>query len=370
MNTLMNLPGIFTAPAEDRTEALLQNMYIYLCEQCAGRSVDNHFFPLFLSRQTQTLITNMLTRVFPALTQAARRPHAKFSTSACARTSRGSLTGPLPAYGRVGVPRIVESKSPPTPADSTLFTKEFSLADRVALVTGANRGIGLEMALTLAEAGARKVYCVDLPKQPGEEWTKVRDAVGGTLEYVSQDVTDQKAMWKIGEMIGDKEGRMDVCVAAAGILSSTATSGLDFPSDLFQKVMSVNASGALFTAQAAGKQMLRFGNGGSIVLIASICGSVALEPFVSDIAYHSSKSAVLQMTRSMACELGAHRVRVNSISPGFIDTSMTAFLEDPAMAERWTAANPLGRIGRPDELRGVLAWLASDASSFCTGSKM
>nr|VWO99595.1 Mannitol dehydrogenase [Ganoderma boninense] len=270
----------------------------------------------------------MLTRVFPALTQAARRPYAKFSTSACARAPRGSLTGPLPAYGRVGVPRVLESKSTPTPSDVTLFTKEFSLADRVALVTGANRGIGLELALALAEAGARKVYCVDLPKQPGEEWTKVRDAVGDAFEYVSQDVTDQKAMWKVGEIIGDKEGRMDVCVAAAGILTSTATSGLDFPSDLFQK------------------------------------------PFVPDVAYHSSKSAVLQMTRSLACELGAHRVRVNSISPGFIDTSMTAFLEDPAMAERWTAANPLGRIGRPDELRGALAWLASDASSFCTGSNI
>ena len=184
--------------------------------------------------------------------------------------------------------------------------------------------------------------------------------------------------------------------------------------------MNVNTSGVLFTAQAAGKQMLRFGNGGSIVLIGSICGTIALEvrgaqrfpssvlfasllhrasnlgqPHVSDIAYHSSKGAVLQMTRSLACELGAHRVRVNSISPGFIDTrsafatfrtvswikrahllcvvrpgnSLTSFLEDPAQAERWTAANPLGRIGRPDELRGVLAWLASDASSFCTGSK-
>ncbi|KAM5541897.1 hypothetical protein V8D89_004626 [Ganoderma adspersum] len=352
---LMRLPCTFPAPAEDRTGKVLENVTTLFT---------------FLSHRHRNLITEMLTRVFPALTQAVRRPHVKFSTSASVRSPRGSLTGPLPAFGRVGVSRIVESKSTPTPADSTLFTKEFSLADRVALVTGAHRGIGLELALTLAEAGARKVYCVDLPKQPGEEWTKVRDAVGPSLEYISQDVTDQKAMWKIGEMIGDREGRMDVCVAAAGMLSSTPAAGLDFTSENFQKVMSVNTSGVLFTAQAAGKQMLRFGNGGSIVLIGSICGSIALEPHVSDIAYHSSKGAVLQMTRSLACELGAHRVRVNSISPGFIDTSLTSFLEDPAQAARWTAANPLGRIGRPDELRGVLAWLASDASSFCTGSNV
>ena len=108
--------------------------------------------------------------------------------------------------------------------------------------------------------------------------------------------------------------------------------------------MGVNAGGTLFTAQTAGRQMVRFGNGGSIVLIASICGSVAMEvsrrpllslpalrltpappprppkPHFHDVAYHSSKSAILQMTRSMACELGSHRIRVNSISPGIIKT--------------------------------------------------
>ncbi|KAI1784650.1 sorbose reductase sou1 [Ganoderma leucocontextum] len=298
----------------------------------------------------------MLTRAFTVLSQATRRPRLKFSASSHTRAASGGLTGPLPTYGPVGVPRVLESESESgsststtstsISADSTLFTKEFSLADRVALV-----------------------YCVDLPKRPGEEWAKVRDSVG-TLEYISQDVTGQEAMWKIGERIGDREGRMDVCVAAAGTLSPGGnTSALDYSGELFQSVMSVNANGVLFTAQAAGKQMLRFGNGGSIVLLASICGSVALEPHVCDIAYHSSKGAILQMTRSMACELGSHRIRVNSISPGFIKTSMTAFLEDPALAERYTGANPLGRIGRPDELRGVLAWLASDASSFCTGSK-
>ncbi len=122
----------------------------------------------------------------------------------------------------------------------SLLTHEFALSDKVALVTGGNRGIGLEAALTLSEAGARSVYCVDVHDEPGEEWTKTRSFITrmglGRLEYIKGDVRDQvsrqyvpgdcfpplicclqEAMWKIGEKVGDREGRMDVCVAAAGI---------------------------------------------------------------------------------------------------------------------------------------------------------
>jgi NAD(P)-dependent dehydrogenase (short-subunit alcohol dehydrogenase family) len=124
---------------------------------------------------------------------------------------------------------------------------EFALRDRVALVSGANRGLGLEMALVLIEAGARAVYCVDLPAQPGKEWLAVAEyvkrmaatggGVGGRLEYLSADVRDQKAMWKVGEEIGDREGRMDVCVAAAGILKAH-TDCLEYPGEQFEEVRS------------------------------------------------------------------------------------------------------------------------------------
>jgi hypothetical protein len=123
---------------------------------------------------------------------------------------------------------------------------EFALKDRVALVSGANRGLGLEMALVLIEAGARAVYCVDLPAQPGDDWAAVSEYVkrmvgtgdgakGGRLEYISADVRDQKAMWKIGEEIGNREGRMDVCVAAAGILKAH-TDCLEYPGEEFEEV--------------------------------------------------------------------------------------------------------------------------------------
>lgn len=121
---------------------------------------------------------------------------------------------------------------------------EFALKDRVGLVSGGNRGLGLEMALVLIEAGARAVYCVDLPAQPGDDWVAVNEYVkrmvgtggaqGGRLEYVSADVRDQKAMWKIGEEIGNREGRMDVCVAAAGILKAH-TDCLEYPGEEFEE---------------------------------------------------------------------------------------------------------------------------------------
>ncbi|EIW51660.1 sorbose reductase sou1 [Trametes versicolor FP-101664 SS1] len=283
-----------------------------------------------------------------------------------------STQGGLPPYGPVGVTRALEASSSARAAP-TIFENEFSLKDRVALVTGANRGIGLEMALALTEAGARTVYCVDLPKERGEEFQRVEAYVGkmegkGRLEYISADVTDQETMWKIGEKIGSAEGRMDVCIAAAGILKGDM-SCLDYPAERFKEVLAVNVNGVLYTAQAAGRQMAKFDNGGSIILIGSISGSGANQghPWVS---YNTSKSAVLQMARSMACELGPKRIRVNTISPGYINTTMTGqFLEKrPELLEKWCSNNPMGRIGRPDELRGATVWLASDASTFCTGS--
>ncbi|KAI0340639.1 hypothetical protein BDW22DRAFT_1346852 [Trametopsis cervina] len=272
-----------------------------------------------------------------------------------------SKTGVQPSYGPIGVTAALKnSHDDPSP---TLFTHEFSLADRVALVSGGNRGLGLEMALALIEAGARAVYCVDLAKEPSEEWSAVQQYAKklassgktggeGRLEYISGNVTNQEEIWKIGKTIGDREGRMDACVAAAGILKEH-TDCLTYPAAQFRQVMDVNVNGVLFTAQAAGQQMDRFGNGGSIVLIASMSGSITNK-----------------MARSMACELGPRRIRVNSLSPGHIYTNMTAAYLDtqPHLLEKWASLNPMGRIGRPDELRGVVTWLASDASTFCTVS--
>ncbi|KAF8999308.1 NAD-binding protein [Cyathus striatus] len=282
-----------------------------------------------------------------------------------------SILAPLGVAAAVAHSKGDES-IPPKPK----IFQEFSLTDRVALVSGANQGLGLEMALALVEAGARAVYCVDL-NEPSEEWNATRKWVDlmrekgeikGRLEYRQGDVTDQMGMWKIGEEIGDLEGRMDVGVAAAGI-PSTHTDCLDYPAEHLRKVLDVNTSGALFTAQAVGRQMQRFNTTGSIILIASMSGSITNKGH-KWVSYNSSKAAVIQMARNMACELGPRGIRVNSLSPGYIFTNMSAAeLETkPQLLDKWSELTPLKRIGRPDELRGVVTWLASDASSFCTGS--
>jgi len=255
------------------------------------------------------------------------------------------------------------------------------LVGRVALVTGGHRGIGLEIALALVEAGAT-VYCLDLPKSPDEIWFKVQSyaaqlpslgtspqgkSLNGRLEYISADVTNQTMMWAKAEDIVKSEGRLDICVANAGILRTAEC--LDYPADGFQELMDVNVNGVLYTAQAAGRQMERLGLPGSIIMIGSMSGSITNQG-MHWTAYNTSKAAVIQMARSMACELGPKKIRVNTISPGYIYTDMTnSFLDlNPHLTAQWCSQNPLGRLGMPHELRGVALWLASDGSTFCTGS--
>jgi len=289
------------------------------------------------------------------------------------RKKKASPVQSVSPFAPIGIEAALQAATDPSITPKPKIFEEFSLSDRVGIVSGGNRGLGLEMALALCEAGARAIYCFDLPTEPSKEWTTTQEYVkrmqnGSRLEYVSVDVRDQQVVWRKAQEIGDREERMDVCVAAAGILKSH-TDCLTYPAEQFKEVMDVNTNGVLYTAQAAGQQMLRFGNRGSIILIASMSGSITNKDHAW-VSYNSSKSAVLQMARSMACELGTKNIRVNSLSPGHIYTSMTAAYIDtqPHLLEKWSSLNPMGRIGRPDELRGVVTWLASDASSFCTGS--
>ncbi|KAG2146936.1 uncharacterized protein EDB93DRAFT_1148134 [Suillus bovinus] len=252
---------------------------------------------------------------------------------------------------------------------------DFSLTDRVAIVTGGNRGLGLEAALALSTAGSRVVYCLDLPENPGEDWNAARQSVeklegAGRLKYVTNDVRDQKKLLKTVEEIATEEGRMDICVAVAGI-SGALKSCLEFTEEELEEVYAVNLKGVFFSAQAAARQMHRFQTPGSIILMGSVAGSVALKRTPA-LPYNTSKAAVINMARVMACELAQKNIRVNSLSPGYIETPMTtaAISAQPEFQTIWSEESFMNRLGKPHELRGVVTWLASDASSFCTGSNI
>ncbi|KZV76236.1 sorbose reductase sou1 [Peniophora sp. CONT] len=260
---------------------------------------------------------------------------------------------------------------PTTPA----IYQQFSLPDRVALITGGNSGLGLEAALAFLEAGARAVYCVDLPTQPSEAWSAVKEyaaATGlkGRLEYVQGDVTGQNAMWDIAQEIGDKEGRLDVCVASAGI-SDKAAPPLEYLAEDYDKIIDINLKGVLYTAQAAGRQMTRFGTPGSIILLASVAGLIGVKGLFMT-GYYASKGGVVNLMRSLAVELAEKNIRVNSLSPGFMSTPMvtTPIAKSQEVEEFFRKQNPVQRIGNPYEIRGPMVWLASDASSFSTGSNI
>ena len=146
----------------------------------------------------------------------------------------------LPSEPLIGVAAALAARDTPSKPTTPAIYQQFSLTDRVALVTGGNSGLGLEAALAFLEAGARAVYCIDLPAQPSDAWKAVKEYVNATgltgrLEYVQGDVTGQQVMWDIAQDIGDKEGRLDVCVAAAGI-SDTAVSPLDYTAKDCDKV--------------------------------------------------------------------------------------------------------------------------------------
>jgi NAD(P)-dependent dehydrogenase (short-subunit alcohol dehydrogenase family) len=201
-------------------------------------------------------------------------------------------------------------------------------------------------------------------------------------------VRDVENLNKIVQEIADAEGRLDGLIAAAGIQQETTA--LDYTAEDANRMFEVNITGVFMSAQAVAKQMIRFGNGGSIVMIASMSGSIAnrvCSSFLFNLclahtnkadqglicsAYNASKAGVIQLGRNLASEWGQHNIRVNTISPGYIVTAMVEelFQKFPERRADWPTQNMLGRLSKPAEYRGAAVFLISDASSFMTGADL
>ncbi|EKV15415.1 Short-chain dehydrogenase/reductase SDR [Penicillium digitatum] len=261
--------------------------------------------------------------------------------------------------------------TPPLHLDSTTSIPDFSLTGKVSLVTGAGRGLGLALTEALLEAGA-KVYALDDLKEPSAEFRKVQQRATAwrtELQYRRVDVRDTALLHTAIEDIANHEGRIDGLIAAAAIQQET--SALEHSTEDTNALLEVNVTGVFMTAQAVARQMIRFGNGGSIALVASMSGTVVNRGLLCPV-YNASKAAVIQLARSLAAEWGQHNIRVNTLSPGYILTSMLEmlFVEYPDRREQFAKENMLARLSRPREYRGAAVFLLSNASAFMTGSDL
>lgn len=249
---------------------------------------------------------------------------------------------------------------------------EFSLQGKVIVVSGGGRGLGLTQAEGLLEAGAI-VHVIDRLEKPSEDFDRVAARAKAELDtsitYHRADVREQGNLNTLVEGIANKHGRIDGLLAAAGIQQETPA--LDYTAEDCDRMLGVNVTGVFMTAQAVARQMIRLECTGAMVLIASMSGTVANRGLICP-AYNASKAAVIQLARNLASEWGQHGIRVNTISPGYIVTAMTAGLFEtyPERRTDWPKANMLNRISKPEEYRGSAVFLLSDASSFMTGADL
>ncbi|WOD13938.1 SDR family NAD(P)-dependent oxidoreductase [Paraburkholderia kirstenboschensis] len=246
-----------------------------------------------------------------------------------------------------------------------MYLDKFKLDDKIAVVTGAARGIGLAIGEALAEAGAL-VVLTDMNAALLDEAVSKLSARGLCVESELLDVTDPKGAQRVNDAVVARHGRVDVLVNNAGIAISNHPAET-MTDEVWNKVIDVNLNGVFWSCRAFGKGMLERG-AGSIVNVGSMSGFIVNRP-QEQANYNASKAAVHHLTKSLAAEWGARGVRVNAVAPTYIDTEMNRYVyEDKEMYRHWVGGTPMNRLGRVDEVASVVLFLASEAASLMTGS--
>jgi len=235
----------------------------------------------------------------------------------------------------------------------------FDLTGKVAVVTGASRGLGKAIAIGLATAGANVVVTdvLDTSEAVREIKNLGREAIG-----IKVDVSKKEDINSMVQQAVKKFGRIDILVNNAGILRMSPTE--DINEGDWNLVMGINLKGQFLCAQAVGKQMIKQ-KSGNIINMASVAGQFG---FPMAAAYDCSKGGVILLTKALAAEWAKYNVRVNAIAPGVFETPMTSDMLKTKEFNQTIKMNvPMGRPGNPKELAGVVVFLASDASSYVTG---
>ncbi len=242
-----------------------------------------------------------------------------------------------------------------------MILDSFKLDGKVALVTGASRGIGRAIALALAEAGA-DVF-VTFVSDVSELVSSIR-GLGRRCETLEADLTHPAHARKVPAACVSALGRLDIVVNNAGIIRRSPV--LEYPEKDWDDVLAVNLKSIFLLSQGAAQRMVEQDSGGRIINIASL---LSFQGGIRVAAYTAAKSGLAGLTRAMANELATHGITVNAIAPGYIATANTqALRDDPVRNKAILERIPAGRWGRPDDLQGAVIYLASDAASYVTGA--
>jgi gluconate 5-dehydrogenase len=241
--------------------------------------------------------------------------------------------------------------------------KLFDLGGKVALVTGGSRGLGLQMAEALGELGARVALTARKREELDEAAAHLAQQ-GIEAAVFQNDLGKLDSIPALVDAVLGRFGTVDVLVNNAG--TTWGAPAEDHPAEAWHKVMNLNLHGTFFLTQAVAKRCMIPRRSGKVVIVASVAGLSGNPPGMQTVAYNTSKGALVNLTRTLAAEWGPHGINVNAICPGFFPSKMTKGLLS-VISDSVVARTPLRRLGNDEDLKGAVAFLASEASRHITG---